>query len=184
MDPAAFAHKPVLTGERLQLSVATEEHLQDYLQMLNDPEARALTGTHRSFTPDEIERWLRSRAAQVDRLDLVAARLSDGAFIGEAVVNEYDADNESASYRIALSGPGVFGQGYGTEMTRLVVDYVFDQVGLHRLSLEVFEHNPRAQRVYEKCGFQVEGRLRQALRWDGRRYDGIVMSIVRGDRRP
>jgi hypothetical protein len=41
----------------------------------------------------------------------------------EAVLNELDPDNESANYRVWLAGPHLFGQGYGTEITRLVIDF-------------------------------------------------------------
>ena len=94
------------------------------------------------------------------------------------MLNEYDQDNESVNFRIMLGPAEHFGHGYGTEATRLVVDYARNVVGLHRISLDVFEFNPRARRVYEKCGFQVEGLLRDALRWDGEWVNGIAMSIV------
>jgi RimJ/RimL family protein N-acetyltransferase len=38
--------------------------------------------------------------------------------------------------------------------------------------------------VYEKCGFTVEGRLRDALLWEGRRHDALVMAVLRTDSRP
>nr|WP_281372084.1 GNAT family protein [Modestobacter versicolor] len=155
--------------------------LEEYLAFLHEPEGRRLTGTHATFTRDQVVGYLDSRAEQVDRADWAALRISDGAFLGEAVVNDLDPENESASYRIALAGPSVFGQGFGTEVTRLVVDHVFAATGLHRLGLEVFAFNARARRVYEKCGFQVEGRLRDALLWDGERHDVLVMSVLRTD---
>jgi hypothetical protein len=71
------------------------------------------------------------------------------------------------------------GQGYGTEVTRLAIDHAL-AVGLHRVSLTVFAFNPRARRVYEKCGFVLEGRLRDALYWDGEWHDDLVMSVVDG----
>jgi len=42
----------------------------------------------------------------------------------------------------------------------------------------VYAFNPRAQRAYEKAGFVVEGRRREALRWDGEWVDAIVMSVL------
>lgn len=66
----------------------------------------------------------------------------------------------------------------GTEATRLIVGYGFEQLGLYRISLTVFAFNPRARRVYEKAGFVEEGRMRQALKWDGERYDDIMMAIL------
>ncbi|MGH3914714.1 MAG: GNAT family N-acetyltransferase, partial [Pseudonocardiaceae bacterium] len=101
-----------------------------------------------------------------------------------AVLNQFDPANESASYRVWLAGPHLFGRGYGTEITRLVVDYALHTVGLHRLSLGVYDFNPRAQRVYEKCGFRHEGVQRDALRWDGQWHDELLMSILSTDPRP
>jgi hypothetical protein len=67
------------------------------LSVLQDPEGRRLTGTHASFSHDQIAGFLASREAQHDRADWAAHRSSDGLFLGEAVVNDLDPDNESAS---------------------------------------------------------------------------------------
>jgi len=55
---------------------------------------------------------------------------------------------------------------------------------LHRVSLGVYDFNPRAQRVYEKCGFRLEGRLRHAFRWEGQWHDELLMAILSSDPRP
>ena len=142
-----------------------------------------MTGSH--GPPDSrprIETWLATRANQHDRADWAAVRISDGVLLGEAVINDLDPDNDSANYRILL-GSAYHGRGYGTEITRLVVDHALDVVGLHRLSLGVYDFNPRARHVYEKCGFMLEGRLRDALHCDGRWHDELVMSVLRTDPR-
>lgn len=54
-------------------------------------------------------------------------------------------------------------KGFGSEMIKLVIQYVFEELKLNRLQLEVFSHNPRGIRGYEKCGFVKEGILREAL---------------------
>lgn len=185
MLPAdAFRHQPVLLGDLVRLEPLSEVVFSAYWPAMEDPDVTRLTGTHATFEADSIHTWLRTRQDHNDRADWAILRIRDGAFLGEAVINDFDPDNESASYRIWLGGSGVFGQGYGTEATRLVVDYALNQVRLHRLSLEVFDHNPRARRVYEKCGFIVEGRQRDALLWEGDWHDTIVMAILATDPRP
>jgi len=72
-----------------------------------------------------------------------------------------------------------WGKGYGTDAMRVMLRYVFTELNLHRVSLNVFAYNPRAIRSYEKAGFVVEGRRRQALNRDGRRRDIIHMGILR-----
>jgi RimJ/RimL family protein N-acetyltransferase len=62
---------------------------------------------------------------------------------------------------------------------RLALGFAFMELNLHRVSLNVFEYNPRAVRSYEKAGFHVEGRQRQALLRNGKRWDAIEMGILR-----
>jgi RimJ/RimL family protein N-acetyltransferase len=181
--PDVFRDQPVLVGERVRLEPLTEAVLDDYLTILRDPEVRRLTGSHGPVDSREIvETWLATRPKQYDRADWAAVRISDGALLGEAVINDLDPDNASANYRILL-GSAYLDRGYGTEITRLVVEHALDVAGLHRLSLGVYDFNPRARRVYEKCGFVLEGRLRESLRWDGRWHDELVMSVLRTDPR-
>jgi RimJ/RimL family protein N-acetyltransferase len=181
--PDLFRDQPVLTGELVRLEPLTESVLEDYLAALADPEVRRLTGSHAPHDRARVEQWLTSRSQQHDRADWAVLRRSDGAFLGEAVLNDLDVDNASANYRILLAGPHVFGRGFGTEVTRLVLGHAFS-AGLHRVSLGVYDFNPRARRVYEKCGFQLEGRLRHALRWDGQWHDELVMSRLSTDPQP
>lgn len=82
---------------------------------------------------------------------------------------------------IALGEPEYWGKGYGTEAMRLLLRYAFTELNLHRVTLFLFEYNPRAMRSYEKAGFRVEGRTRQVLRREGRTWDGIYMGILRSE---
>ena len=56
-------------------------------------------------------------------------RVEDDRVVGEVVFNELDTDNALVNFRILLISPEYFGRGYGTEATRLAVDYAFE-VGL------------------------------------------------------
>jgi RimJ/RimL family protein N-acetyltransferase len=181
MDAAVFRDQPTLIGERVRLEPLTSAVQEDYLATLQDPEVQRLTGSHDAVDSDQVERWLATRQDHDDRADWAAVRIADGAFLGEAVINLLDVDNASANYRILLGSPHL-NRGYGTEITRLVVDYALS-MGLHRLSLGVYDFNPRARRVYEKCGFVLEGRLRDALRWDGQWHDELIMSVLASDTR-
>ena len=72
-------------------------------------------------------------------------------------------------------------KGYGSDMMKLCQGYVFDELGLQRLSLGLHEYNPRALKSYEKCGFRLEGRTRKDLMREGKRYDSLWMSILRDE---
>ena len=61
----------------------------------------------------------------------------------------------------------------------LTLRYAFTELNLRRVSLDVFEFNERAVRSYEKVGFHMEGRQRQAIIREGRRWDMLFMGILR-----
>ena len=71
--------------------------------------------------------------------------------------------------------------GYGTKVMRLLLTHGFDSLNLNRISLLVFETNPRAIRTYEKAGFTHEGILRQAVYQNGEYHDIYVMSVLRSE---
>ncbi|MFD5429290.1 GNAT family N-acetyltransferase [Streptomyces sp. NPDC127084] len=175
-----FHTKPTLSGTRVLLRPVTADDLPALLPMFHDPEASRLTGNHAADDgPDEarLRKWYATRGEQDDRLDLAVVDRATGNVVGEVVLNLWDQGNESCNFRICLV-PGTYGKGLGTEATRLIVGYGFEELGLHRVSLEVYAFNPRARRAYEKAGFVAEGVLRDALLWEGERVDATVMSIL------
>ncbi|AWN23290.1 GNAT family N-acetyltransferase [Deinococcus irradiatisoli] len=184
VNTAALASPATLTTGRLRLVPLGTEHLDHVMEGLQDEEFRRLTGTHQRFTRDTVERFLGRVAQADDRADWAILRASDKLYLGDVVLNELDPDNRSMNFRIALNSPATVNQGYGTEATRAVVRYGLDTVGLHRISLGVYAFNPRARRVYEKCGFVHEGIDRGALFWQGEWVDLHRMAILATDVRP
>jgi RimJ/RimL family protein N-acetyltransferase len=69
--------------------------------------------------------------------------------------------------------------GYGADAISALLDYAFEELGLHRIGLSVFAFNPAAISTYEKLGFRTEGRLRQTVKRGEGFYDAILMSILK-----
>ena len=177
--PADFSVKPTLTGDRVVLRPFVDDDVAAFQAALADPEVARLTGgpSGEAFDLGRLRAWYGTRNSQTDRLDLAVLDRATGACVGEVVLNEWDGHNRSCNFR-TLIGPAGRDRGLGTEAVRLIVGYGFEQLGLHRISLEVFAFNPRARRVYEKVGFVAEGTLRQVLRDGDQWVDATVMSIL------
>lgn len=170
--------KPILRGEVVVLRPLTPGDAAAIFASLHDAEVRRLTGTQQQFTLAQVEAFCCRVAEADDRADYAITLGDDPTYIGEAVLNQIDWENRTANFRIALAGQRYFGKGYGSEATRLIVDYGFKQLKLHRIELEVYDFNPRACRVYEKAGFVREGVRRDVLRWEGKYHSAIVMSVL------
>lgn len=150
--------KPTLVGELVTLRPMTVDDAEAMWESVNDAEGRNLTGTTASFSREEIDAWCASRADQDERLDLTIVERATGAVAGEAVLNDYDPEQESANFRISMRGPAWFGRGLGTEATRLIVEHGLEVVGLRKITLGVLARNPRARWAYAKAGFVETGR--------------------------
>jgi RimJ/RimL family protein N-acetyltransferase len=82
---------------------------------------------------------------------------------------------------IGIGERDCWGKGYGTDAMRIILRYAFTELNLHRVSLGVFEYNPRAIRSYEKAGFVHEGRNRKLVSREGKRWDEVHMGVLRGE---
>lgn len=184
LSQEAFKDQPTIVGQRVRLEPLGIEHFDGLRPMFDDPEGRRMTATNRVFDDQMLRDWMSTRQDHHDRADFAIIDLASDRVVGEVVLNELDTDEASCNFRIGLTGPDTYGRGYGTEATSLVLDYAFGEVGLHRVELDVYSFNPRAQRAYEKAGFVKEGVRREALLWEGARHDVIVMGVLATDPRP
>lgn len=177
----------MLRGERVVLRPFSEDDIAAMGPVLADPEMLRLTGSvhtteeAHAASPVLDERtltWYRTRHEQTDRLDLAVIDRASDTCVGEVVLNEWEPDNRACNFRILL-GSGGRNRGLGSEATRLVLQWAFSRTDLERISLEVYAFNPRAEHVYRRAGFVMEGRKRAALRFDGVGVDALVMAALR-----
>jgi RimJ/RimL family protein N-acetyltransferase len=109
----------------------------------------------------------------------LAVTTYEGRLIGEIALKNIDHRIGDAELTIAIGDKSYWGRGYGTDASRTLIRYAFEQLNLRRLTLYVHDFNARAIRVYEKCGFEREGILREAEYMDGAYSDLVVMGLLR-----
>lgn len=185
MPTTPFTHKPTLTGALVTLRAITGADADTIDRIIRDDEEIArLTGSvHSSTAPPEdmplkdLRDIYGGWATADDRLVLAIIDNETDEMVGEVVLNDWDEGNRSCNYR-TLIGKAGRGRGLGTEATRLVIDHALTTMGMHRVSLEVYDFNPRARHVYEKVGFVHEGTGRDALLFDGEWIDVHYMALL------
>jgi len=127
----------------------------------------------RPMTEDAAKRWVQ-RLLDQDYAWIIEA----GHLIGEIRLDRVDLRERQASLAIGIEDASELGKGLGTEAILLVLGYAFDVLRLHRISVRVVDYNVRAIRAYQKCGFVVEGREREAAFVDGIWHDDVMMAIL------
>jgi RimJ/RimL family protein N-acetyltransferase len=182
-DGVSMLNKPTLKGKTIVLRPIAAEDAKAIVESLSDKEAMRLTGTQQSFSLEQVQAFCARVATADDRADYAITLPDDPSYRGEVVLNEIDWHNRSAHFRIAIAGAENRDKGYGSEATELILDYAFNTLKLHRVDLEVYDFNPRAQHVYKKLGFVEEGKLREVLFWEGKYHSAIKMSLLEPDYR-
>jgi len=168
-----------IEGELVVLRRHIPGNLPAFRRWYGDAEvARLARYQDAPMRPDEIDRFFQVRALGPDAMAMAIHLRDTNRLIGSCAFSQLDGDNASAIYHITIGEKDAWGHGYGTEATALMVDHGFRTLGLHRVGLSVFEFNERAIRAYRRCGFQIEGRAREAIWRDGRWWDEIAMSVL------
>jgi len=98
--------------------------------------------------------------------------------IGEVRLDRIDLQDRRASLAIGILDPNCLGRGLGTEAIPLVLGHAFADLKLHRISVRVLAYNARAIRCYQKCGFVIESREREAAFVNGQWHDDVVMDLL------
>jgi len=167
-------------------SVVLRRHRYDDLEAVRrwyrDPELARLTRySLRQMGDDEIDRFFHGRLMSPESVAYAIDIRETGRLIGLTTFSNLDPDNGTVLFHISIGEADTWGHGYGTEATTLMLGLAFDRIGLHRVGLSVFSFNQRAIRAYEKAGFRIEGRERQAIMRDGQRWDEITMGLLESE---
>jgi RimJ/RimL family protein N-acetyltransferase len=129
---------------------------------------------------EDAERWIADCLDQGEPpLNLAIVR--DSELIGGIGGHPGTAEQRSSVNVGYWLAPGMWGRGIATDALKHYVPYLFDTFDPHRLYATVFGWNPASARVLEKCGFQLEGRLRDAIHKDGRFTDLLVYGLLRDE---
>ena len=104
---------------------------------------------------------------------------SSGTSIGWASVRRWGSKAVGADIGLAIGEKKHWRKGYGTEVTRLLQNEVFEQLGLHRAEWWTNSDNKGSLALAKKMGFKIEGRLRDAVFYDNQFRDIIVHGLIK-----
>ena len=171
-----------LEGETVELRRHARENYGLYAKWYGDPEIWHLTSWALSpLDRSAVEKLFEDRElSPID--DSFAIHIKDDDEpVGVISLMNISDTNASAELSVIVGHPDDRHQGYGTEAIELLIRYAFEELGLNRVGLSAFDFNGEAISAYEKLGFAVEGRYRQAIKRNSGFHDAILMSILKNE---
>ena len=152
----------------MELRTATEADVPSIVEIEYSPELREYIGR---WTGEEHKAAIRDP----DTCYLLALDDS-GKTLGYAILRGIQSEHRNIELkRVVMQSPG---QGHGKQVLRLLLQKVFEEFRAHRLWLDVFASNLRAQHVYRGLGFQQDGIFREAVFRDGKYHSLLLMSLL------
>ncbi len=171
-----------LLGDKIELRRHARENYRLYGEWYGDPEVWRLTSWAASpMSPSAVERLFEDRELSTTEDSFAIHLKGEAAPIGVISLMNISEANDSADLSVIVGHPDDRHHGYGAEAISTLLDYGFENLGLNRVGLSVFDFNGEAISTYEKLGFREEGRLREALKRDGGFHDALLMSVLKDE---
>lgn len=175
----------MLRAANVRLRPVERADLDLLLRWRNDPDNWRLFFNKLPLSAAGQETWFARLAADSGRLLFMIQAADDEQAIGCVGLGDIDYPNQCAEYGNHLIGSlSHRGHGLATEASRLLIEYAFAHLNLHRLHLRVFKDNIAAAEFYGRLGFVEEGVERQRIFTGGRFQDVLRMGLLRAEYRP
>ncbi|MCD6101589.1 MAG: GNAT family N-acetyltransferase [Candidatus Cloacimonetes bacterium] len=167
-----------LIGNKCYLSPINIEDAEKYTEWLNDLEvSKYLSLSREQITLQKEKEILEDMSKTRAQVFGIIDKKTDN-LIGNCSLFSINHPNKRAEFGIFIGDKRYWNKGYGTEATKLILDYGFNILNLNSIMLEVYSFNKRAIKSYEKIGFKTIGKRRQAKIIGGKKYDIFYMDIL------
>jgi [ribosomal protein S5]-alanine N-acetyltransferase len=151
---------------------------------INDRDVTQFLGSRYQQSLTFEEQWVRQASGKLQTFGDVlrfVMETKDGVAIGNMGLHDASPEHRSAWLDMMIGERDYWSKGYGTDALMTLLRFAFEEMNLHRMHLDVYDFNERAQVSYRKCGFVEEGRRRDARYQRGGYHDVVTMSVLRDE---
>jgi ribosomal-protein-alanine N-acetyltransferase len=172
--------KPFLESARVYLREVRLSDADDrYYRWMNDPEVTSfLESRFYPISVESLRQYVTDRQTDRDSVFLAIIAKENDLHIGNVKLGPIDWIHRRAEIGILVGEKSLWGRGYATEAIRLVVDYAFRALDLHKVTAGCYENNLGSQKAFEKAGFKVDGVRRGHSFWEGQYVDVVLLGII------
>ena len=165
-----------LIGKKCYLSPINENDVGKFTEWVNDLEVVITNPFYHGVRNTERIREEFKIVSKTHNYAIVDIESNEP--IGHCGFNNIDHLNQIGEVGIMIGDKNYWDKGYGTEALVLLLDFSFEALNLHNISLWTYSFNERALKSFKNIGFKLIGKKREALLRGKDRYDVIYMDIL------
>jgi len=170
-----------LAGEKIYLRAFKPGDEEMITRIENHPDPRSTLFYALPTTVQQQTEKINKLMNDPNVIMLIICRNDDDEPVGQTSLLRIDWVGRMCIFYIGIADKENWSKGYGSEATKLVINYAFNTLNLNRIQLHVAVENEAAVKVYKKSGFRIEGTLREAMYHEGRFCDFYVMGLLRSE---
>ena len=171
-----------LESERLYLGPLMVNDAKTYCQWINDPSTSdGINKTKDMVTIENETEWLENINKRDDNYNFSIIIKENDTLIGSCAILKVDNINQKAEIGIMIGEESQRNKGYGKETIKMLLDYGFNELNLHNIEIGAYSFNERAVACYKGIGFKEVGRIRENRYHQGKRYDSVILDILKDE---
>lgn len=150
-----------ITGKKVVLRAVGAQDQQLLQSLVQDPKIVKITGGYPgAAVPMQPQAGFGPQPDPAGSLRCaIADREHAEEGLGILILSHVDPENRTAEIHIKLARTAR-GQGYGRDAVHALVSYGFQELGLQHICARILEYNTASRKLFEACGFRMEGTYR------------------------
>lgn len=168
-------------GQRIYLRPITVEDTDLVLKWRNSKAVVENYIYRKPISREEHLSWLNDKVGTGLVHQFIICRLEDDKPLGSIYLQNFEETNRKAEEGIFLGEREAYGKGIGTEAAKLLLEYCFKELHLHKVSARALAYNQASLRMHEKAGYRQEAYFRDELWIDGKFEDLVFLGAFNPD---
>mgnify|MGYP001285617080 CR=1 FL=1 len=168
--------EPIIT-KRIYLKTLTDEYADGaYLKWMNDPEVMRYTESRfTNHTKEDLISYINSMNCSKENLLLGIFTIDQNRHIGNIKLGPIITHHDRADIGVIIGVKEYWSKGYAHEAVKILTDFAFNHLQLHRITAGVYEDNKGSLKLFHKLGYIEEARLRSYWKSNNKWVDGIIL---------
>jgi len=172
--PPAF-----VKGAHIILTPLNSDHVDLYFFWQNDVDIRTYFGNSIPKSKASIQELVLK--TDLSMINFEIWHIEDKKPIGMAKISGINWIRRKCSIGGLIGDKSYWGQGLATELTQLLVDYIFGELNLNKIAALIYSPNIGSIKCAERLGFKLEAKIGEAGYFDGEYCEDLYYSLYQKD---
>ena len=174
-----MAHYKKIIGNKCYLSPIDRADVEEFTKWVNDLEVTRTLSIFNLNINYDVELDIIDKISKDHNYSIID--IKNDKLIGIVGLSNIDYLHRTAEIGIFIGDKSYWNKGYGEEAMKLLLKYSFSYLNLRNVMLRVYSYNHSAIKCYEKIGFKMIGKRRNAIQFDMKEHDIIFMDILNNE---